>query len=141
MPPLPSVLPMTAITRSASKTPSSMSLASSDASLTLCSGTLRTSIGAGTWSLFLRRVEDRRVLRQNGADVVAGYGVGDVLEGRDDGSAFPICGITTLDEAEGGLDLGAHRAPGELACGGVLPQLRRGHPAQRALVGGAEIDH
>src|SRR3954451_528780 len=51
MPPLPSVLPMTAMTRSASMTPSSMSLASSDASLTLCSGTLRTSIGAGTGSL------------------------------------------------------------------------------------------
>src|SRR5829696_3821342 len=39
---------MTAMTRSASITPSSMSLASSEASLTLCRGTLRTSIGAGT---------------------------------------------------------------------------------------------
>src|SRR5215471_12060442 len=39
---------MTATTRSASSTPSSMSLASSLASDTWCSGTLRTSIGSGT---------------------------------------------------------------------------------------------
>src|SRR3712207_7046425 len=101
---------MTATTRSASMTPSSMSFASSEASLTLCSGTLRTSIGAGTGSLFLGRegvallqgpavapsrvppracegrggrgpltVGGRRVLLQDGADVVPGDGVGDVL--------------------------------------------------------------
>src|SRR5215472_11741120 len=39
---------MTATTRSASSTPSSMSFASSLASDTWCSGTLRTSIGSGT---------------------------------------------------------------------------------------------
>src|SRR3954447_20886116 len=129
MPPLPSVLPMTAMTRSASMTPSSMSLASSDASLTLCSGTLRTSIGAGTGSLSslqvgmallqgpaasLRVVGGRRVLcfsgGQDGAGVVAGDGVGDVLERGDDGAGTP-----TLDEAEGGGDLRPHAAAGELA--------------------------
>src|SRR4051812_25564694 len=110
---------MTATTRSASITPSSMSFASSEASLTLCRGTLRTSIGAGNCSLFLHRgpgpallqgpaaapsrvppracegrggrgpstVGGRRVLLQDGADVVARDGVGDVLEGCDDGAA------------------------------------------------------
>src|SRR5215475_13004755 len=39
---------MTATTRSASSTPSSISFASSLASDTWCSGTLRTSIGSGT---------------------------------------------------------------------------------------------
>src|SRR3989440_5030275 len=39
---------MTATTRSASSTPSSISFASSLASDTLCNGTLRTSIGSGT---------------------------------------------------------------------------------------------
>src|SRR4051812_3485058 len=118
---------MTAITRSASITPSSMSLASSEASLTLCSGTLRTSMGAGI--RFLSAGE-------NGSGVVAGDGVGDVLERGDDG-AVPA----SLHEAERGLDLGAHAAAGELSRGGVLAQLGGGHPAQRALAGPAEVDH
>src|SRR5829696_8796708 len=99
---------MTAMTRSASMTPLSMSLASSEASLTLCSGTLRTSIGAGI--RFLSTGE-------NGSGVVATDGVGDVLEGGDDGSASSVCGIARLHEAQRGLDLGAHRAAGELALG------------------------
>src|SRR3954468_4693982 len=126
MPPLPSVLPITAITRSASRTPSSMSLASSEASLTLCSGTLRTSIGAGIG--FLSAGE-------NGAGVVSGDGVGDVLEGRDDGAAAPV-----VEEPQRGLDLGTHAAAGELAGQGELAQLGGGDPAQRALPRGAEGD-
>src|SRR5215213_7080701 len=142
---------MTAMTRSASMTPSSMSFASSEASLTLCSGTLRTSIGAGTDSLFLRRdgtgtallqgpaaslraVGGKRVLLHDGADVVAFDGVGDVLERGDDG-ALPAL----LHEPEGGLDLGAHRAPGELAVGGVRAHLGDGHAAERSRRGRAEV--
>src|SRR3712207_3893008 len=112
------------MTRSASMTPSSMSRASSEASLTLCSGTLRTSIGAGTAS------SSRGVWSggaENGADVVALDGVGDVLERGDHGA-----GAATLDEAERRLDLGTHRAARELAVGGVRAQLGNGHPAQRA---------
>src|SRR5690349_9458397 len=112
MPPLPSVLPMTAMTRSASMTPSSMSLASSDASLTLCSGTLRTSIGAGTAT-----PSDG----EDGSGVVGPDGVGDVFQGRDDGALS-----TGLHETEDGVDLRAHAAPGELAFGGVPAQLGDG---------------
>src|SRR3954462_15786256 len=108
MPPLPSVLPMTAITRSASMTPSSMSFASSEASLTLCRGTLRTSIGAGT-ELSLSGGDDR-------AGVVAGDGVGDVLERGDDGAAAAV-----VEEAQHGVHLRAHAAPGELAVGSEPP--------------------
>src|SRR3954467_13544999 len=116
---------MTATTRSASSTPSSMSLASSEASLTLCSGTLRTSIGAGTGSPSRdgRGGSDG----ENGAGVVATDGVGDVLERRDDGA-----GAATFDEAEGGLDLGAHAAARELAGGGGLAQPGNGDPAEAA---------
>src|SRR3954447_11954823 len=101
MPPLPSVLPMMATTRSASSTPSSMSFASSDASLTLCSGTLRTSIGAGTGCPFSGG--------EDGAGAVTGDGVGDVFQGGDDGAAPP-----GRDEAEDGVHLRAHAAAGEL---------------------------
>src|SRR5690242_3073061 len=120
---------MTAMTRSASITPSSMSLASSEASLTLCSGTLRTSIGAGIGSSSLNGSQD-------GADVVTVDGVGDVLEGRDDGAAARPVG-----EAQGRLDLGAHAAAGELPVRGVLAQLGSGDPAQRALVWRPVADH
>src|SRR5690348_18478719 len=120
MPPLPSVLPMTAMTRSASMTPSSMSLASSEASLTLCSGTLRTSIGAGT-------AVPLGSGGQDGAGVVTGDGVGDVFQGRDDGAA-----AAGLDEAEDGVDLRAHAAARELAGLGVPAQLGGGHAAERA---------
>src|SRR5687768_11831236 len=123
---------MTAITRSASMTPSSMSLASSEASLTLCSGTLRTSIGAGTAS----PCRTGSGGGEDGADVVAVDGVGDVLEGGDDGA-----GPTLLHEAEGGLDLGAHGAAGELAVSGVGAHLVGGHPAERPRRGRAEVDH
>src|SRR6478735_2510070 len=117
MPPLPSVLPMTAMTRSASMTPSSMSLASSEASLTLCSGTLRTSIGAGI--RFLSAGE-------NGAGAVATDGVGDVFQGGDDGSR-----AACFHEAEDGVDLRAHAAAGELAGCRVRAQFLDRHPAQR----------
>src|SRR3954462_5428846 len=141
---------MTATTRSASMTPSSMSLASSEASLTLCSGILRTSIGAGTAASSLRwpppgyRPDLARggkegvrslVGGKDGADVVARDGVGDVLEGRDDGA-----GAAPLHEAERGPDLGGHRAVGELAGRGVCPQFRLGDPAQRTGGGGAVPD-
>ena len=46
-----------------------------------------------------------------------------------------------LDEAEGGVDLGAHAAAGELAGGGVLAQLGDGDPAQRPGGRRAEVDH
>src|SRR4051812_18489626 len=108
---------MTATTRSASMTPSSMSLASSLASLTLCSGTLRTSIGAGTGFL--------SAVGQDGADGVTGDGVGDVLQRGDDG-ALAAC----LHETQGGLDLGAHAAAAELTGRGVRAQLRGGDPTQ-----------
>src|SRR3954471_2929160 len=105
---------MTATTRSAWITPSLMSLASSEASLTLCSGTLRTSIGVGTGYLFLCSSDD-------GAELVAGHGVGDVFQGRDDGA-----GATVLEEAQGGVDLGAHAAARELTLPGVRAQLSGG---------------
>src|SRR3954467_12409580 len=129
MPPLPSVLPMTAITRSASMTPSSMSLASSEASLTLCRGTLRTSIGAGTGLPLLGGGED-------GAGVVTCDGVGDVFQGRDDGAAS-----AGLDETQDGVDLGAHAAAGELTRGSILAQLGDAHPAQRPGGRRPEVDH
>src|ERR1700712_3652474 len=129
MPPLPSVLPMTAMTRSASITPSSMSLANSEASLTLCSGTLRTSIGAGTG--FPSRSAD-----EDGAGLVAGAGVGDVFQGRDDGARAAV-----VEKSEHGVHLRAHAAARELAGCGVLAELRGGHPPQRAGVGSAEVDH
>src|SRR3954452_38959 len=100
---------MTAMTRSASMTPSSISLASSEASLTLCSGTLRTSIGAGIGFLSTGG--------QDRAGVVAGDGGGDVLEGRDDGAAAAV-----VEEPQRGLDLGTHAAAGELAGQGELAQ-------------------
>src|SRR3954454_17771754 len=131
MPPLPSALAVTAVKRSASTTPSSMSLASSEASLTLCSGTLRTSIGAGIG--FLPGYGSGG---QDGAGVVATDGVGDVLERRDDGA-----GAATFDEAEGGLDLGAHAAAGELPGGRVPAHLRDGHPAEGTLGRRSEVDH
>src|SRR5688572_10776714 len=117
---------MTAITRSASITPSSMSLASSEASLTLCSGTLRTSIGAGTGVPLVLAV--RGSGGQDGAGVVAGDGVGDVFQGRDDG-ALRVVGARRLDEPQRGLDLGAHAAAGELPVGGVPAHLGDGDPA------------
>src|SRR3954468_22602333 len=119
---------MTAMTRSASMTPSSISLASSEASLTLCSGTLRTWIGAGIGFLSAGG--------ENGAGVVSGDGVGDVFQGRDDGA-----GAAPLHEAQRGLDLGAHAAAGELAGRGVLPQLGGGDPAEGALGRRAEVNH
>src|SRR3954469_424582 len=120
---------MTAMTRSASMTPSSMSLASSEASLTLCSGTLRTSIGAGTGF-------PSRSAGQNGSGVVSADGVGDVLERGDDGAA-----AACVDEAESGLDLRAHAAPRELAGGGVRAHLRDAHAAQCSLLRRPEVDH
>ena len=45
-----------------------------------------------------------------------------------------------LDEAADGVDLGAHRAGGEVAVGGVAAQLRDGQPAERLGVGRAPAD-
>src|SRR3954466_11915820 len=145
---------MTAMTRSASMTPSSMSLASSEASLTLCNGTLRTSIGAGTgvplygvalWggplpgtAPSLRGVGggDPFSGGEHGAGVVTADGVGDVFERRDDGA-----GAAPVQEAQRGLDLGAHAAAGELALSGVLAHLLDGHPAQGSDGRHAEVHH
>src|SRR6478735_1410321 len=106
---------MTAMTRSASMTPSSMSLASSEASLTLCSGTLRTSIGAGT-AVPLGSTDFRCRKSgsggQYGAGVVTRDGVSDVFQGGDHGAP-----PTSLDETERGIHLGAHAAAGELPGG------------------------
>src|SRR3954467_15073744 len=118
---------MTATTRSASSTPPSMSLASSEASLTLCSGTLRTSIGAGTGSLFL--LED-------GAGVVAGHRIGDVFQGGDDGAA-----ATAVQEPECRVDLGSHAAARELTGGGELAQLCGSDAAEGTRGRRAEVDH
>src|SRR3954454_18867999 len=108
---------MTATTRSASRSPTSMSFASSEASLTWCSGTLRTSIGAGMRIPLVGSGGD------HGAGVVVPDGVGDVLEGGDDGAA-----AAALDEPEGGLDLGSHAAAGELARRRLRPHLAGRHP-------------
>src|SRR4051794_11392103 len=99
-----------------------MSVASSEASLTVCSGTLRTSIGGGTCVPLSNG--------HYGADVVAGDGIGDVLQGRDHRSAWSVCGLASLHEAQCGLHLGAHRPPGELAGRGVLAQLGGGDAAE-----------
>src|SRR3954453_9901103 len=128
MPPLPSVLPMMATTRSASMTPSSMSLASSTRRSRCAAGpcgprSVRASLS------FLDGGE-------NGAGVVTGDGVGDVLERGDDGAR-----AASLDETERGLDLGAHAAARELPCRGVLPQLRGGDAAQRTGRRRPEVDH
>src|SRR3954468_17276439 len=119
---------MTATTRSASSTPSSMSVASSDASLTLCRGTLRTSIGAGTGPPFL--------CGENGAGAVPGKGVGDVFQGRDDGA-----GATGGDEPQAGVHFRAHAAAGELTGRRVLPELGGRHLAQWPGGRRAEADH
>src|SRR5579859_3917121 len=126
---------MTAITRSASNTPSSISLASSLASDTLCRGTLRTSIGSGTarssgsWS---RRPAWRAgmsvwrtVLRHDRAGP-AGQRLLDSGEVGDDRSA-PAGG-----EPARRLDLRSHAAGAELARPSELPQPGKGHRAERA---------
>src|ERR1700712_3038804 len=120
---------MTAMTRSASMTPSSMSLASSDASLTLCSGTLRTSIGAGTGFPLLGGGQD-------GAGVVAVDGVGDVFQGRDHGA-----GPARAHEAEAGVDLRAHAAARELTLRGVPFELGHRHAPERTGGRRPEVDH
>src|SRR3954453_973911 len=73
---------------------------------------------------------------EHGAGVVTADGVGDVFERRDDGA-----GAAPVQEAQRGLDLGAHAAAGELALSGVLAHLLDGHPAQRSDGGGAEVHH
>src|SRR3712207_709691 len=116
------------MTRSASMTPASMSFASSEASLTVCSGTLRTSIGAGTGSLFLRRegvallqgpaadlraVGGRGVRMEDGADVVPADGGGDVFQAGDDGAGRAGGGAAPVGEPQRGLHLRPHAAAGE----------------------------
>src|SRR3712207_7532262 len=56
-------------------------------------------------------------------------------------SASSVGGAASLDETEGGLDLGAHAAAGELAGRRVLAELGRGHPGQGSRGGLPEVDH
>src|SRR5699024_1863931 len=113
---------MIAITRSASRVPSSMSLASSLASATEWIGTLRTSIADGTGASFHWVVVDPGELA-GGHDPRARPpldGLGDALEGRDD--ADPGTG---LGEGGDGLDLGSHRPGREPLLGAELSHLGR----------------
>ena len=117
---------MIAITRSASITPSSISFASSLASATEWIGTLRTSMASGMRIPFGSVSRVRRRCRSSPVD-----GVGDVVEVGDDGA-----GAAALDEPAGGVDLGAHRAAGEVALGGVRRAARRRSPRRASRASG-----
>src|SRR5688572_20825756 len=97
---------MIATTRSACRTPSSISRASSLASETEWIGTLRTSMAEGMGCLSLLVGYD------DGAGV-AGDGVEDVVQGGDHRVA-----ATALDKAAGSVHLRPHGAAGEVALGG-----------------------
>src|SRR4051794_22415779 len=119
---------MIAMTRSAAITPSSMSFASSLASATEWIGTLRTSIASGIW----------RFLRLVGYDDGAGrpgHRLGEVSKIGDDGPR-----AAGLDEPAGGVDLGAHRAAGEVALRGVRAQLGDRHDPDVGGLGGAVVE-
>ena len=59
--------------------------------------------------------------------------VDDRVQVGDDGALTAV-----LDEAADGIDLGAHRAAGEVALGGVRPQLRDADPAESLRLGCAK---
>ena len=120
---------MTAMTRSASTTPASMSSASPDASETCRIGTLRTSMGSGTGT-----VRTLPSLGHHGSRS-AGGGLRDAIQRRDDG---PLA--TRLDEPARGLDLRPHRTTGEVALGQQPAQLVDRDRAEPPLVGRAEAD-
>src|SRR6188472_4035060 len=115
---------MIAITRPASITPSSMSLASSLASATEWIGTLRTSMALGMAFLSVRY--------DDGAGVRTGHRLDDRVQVGDDGPRAAV-----LDEAADGVHLGAHGAAGEVALRGQRPHLRDRDPADRRGLGGA----
>src|SRR6476620_12383540 len=119
---------MTAMTRSASSTPSSIRSARPLASDTVRIGTLRTSIGSGMAVSFGGGDDD-------GAGL-AGDGVQDVRKIGDHGS-----GAALLDEPAGRLDLGAHRAAGEVPLGGELAQTSYVDAADVLGLGRAEAQH
>src|SRR6476646_6868003 len=107
---------MTAITRSAWRTPSSISRVSSEASETECSGTLRTSMaGTGMPSILSGLVgdDDRPDLPQ------PGHGVDDPVEAGDHGRL-----VGALHEAAHRVDLRPHRPAGEVPVVGVGLHLR-----------------
>src|SRR5579859_3290673 len=107
---------MTAMTRSASMTPEVISSSSPDASLTVRSGTLRTSMASGTPVLLLH--DGSRFPHDGFPDPVQrGY----------DGPA-----AAALDEPAGGLGLGRHAPAAELAPLQVLPHLLDPDPAERS---------
>src|SRR5690349_6266949 len=120
---------MTAMTRSASITPSSMSFASPEASLTLRMGTLRTSMGSGMLRSLLVSMGSGTSFCSAWCGWPALLGpLGDVVTGLDHGACPPLCGRRDLGEAaddgtaaavlhEAGdrFDLRSHRAAGEVA--------------------------
>src|SRR5687768_7697262 len=115
---------MTAITRSAASTLSSISLASSEASATEWMGTLRTSMALGIGASFPRV----SVGYDDGAGA-AGESVDDRVEVGDDRG---VAG--GLDEPQRRLDLRAHRAAGEVPVRGVAAERGDGDPADRILL-------
>src|SRR5215210_8268320 len=122
---------MTAMTRSASMVPLSMSCARPDASETLSIATLWTSTGSGIWLSSVEFISD---LDDGAGGAVHRFA--DALQRRDDRP-----GAATLDEPHGGLHLGAHAAAGEMARRRVFAHLCRRHPLERPRVGGAVGQH
>src|SRR4029078_12460111 len=127
---------MIAITRSASITPSSISVASSLASATEWMGTFRTSIALGL-SRFLSVVNSGggSVGYDDGAGA-SGHGLHDAGEVGD--HAGPVAG---LDEPAQRLDLGPHRAAGEGALLDVPEHLLHAHLPDVLGLRGAEPEH
>src|SRR6187455_1888724 len=124
---------MIAITRSACRTPSSMSFASSLASATEWIGTLRTSMASGMWPLSPRSAGRGSVGYDDGAGVAL-HGVPKVGEVGDDRTA-----AAGLDEPAHRVHLRPHGAAGEVALGGVRAHLRDAHRAEVRGLGGAEV--
>src|SRR6185503_15651798 len=97
---------MIAITRSATITPSSMSVVSSDASETEWIGTLRTSMADGMQPIQSDRPSVGYDDRARAADV--GHRIDDPVQAGDHGGQ-----VGALHEAAHRVHLGAHRAAGE----------------------------
>src|SRR5262245_25923999 len=121
---------MIAITRSACSTPSSISWASSLASATEWIGTLRTSIASG-----MRPLSPTSLGYDDGASVAVHRGA-QVREVGDDRTRAAV-----LDEATGRVHLRPHRPAGEVALGGVRPQLLDGHGVDVGGLGRAVVQH